>query len=151
MSQFLAAVDGGSRGNPGPAAWGVTLLDADQNPTEGFGGSLGSATNNYAEYQALIHALKIAQEREAESVEIRMDSELVVKQINGQYKVRNAMLRPLYEEAQQLLSKFSLTRVVHVRREDNTDADALVNEVLDRQVNPEIPFSVHHHYQSSGA
>lgn len=132
MKRFLAAVDGGSRGNPGPAAWGVAILDADGRPLEGHAGSLGHATNNVAEYRALIEALRLAEERNAEAVEVRMDSELVVKQIDGRYKVRNENLRPLWQEARKRLAGFALARVVHVRREKNKDADALVNEALDR-------------------
>jgi len=142
MKRFLAAVDGGSRGNPGPAAWGVAILDEDGRPAEGHAGTLGRATNNVAEYRALIEALRLAAERDAESVEIRMDSELVVKQVDGRYKVRNAGLRPLWQEARTLLRAFALARVVHVRRERNTEADGLVNEVLDRQERDDEPVSL---------
>ena len=104
--RFRAAIDGGSRGNPGPAAWGVAVLDAAGTLVEGHGGYVGHATNNVAEYQALLEALKLATEREASDVEIRADSELVVRQITGVYRVRHPQLKPLYAEARRLIGGF---------------------------------------------
>lgn len=129
---FHAAIDGGARGNPGPAAWGVALLDADGSFREGHGGFLGNATNNVAEYTGLLEALRIAAERGARRVDIRSDSELMVKQLRGEYRVRNENLKPLYEEARRRIRGFESFRIAHVRRERNKDADRLVNAALDR-------------------
>jgi ribonuclease HI len=130
--QFRAAIDGGSRGNPGPAAWGVAVLGSDGETVEGHAGFIGRATNNVAEYRALIEALELAVSRAAADVEILADSELVVRQIQGSYRVRNESLKPLWSEAMRLARSFSAFRIVHVRRESNKEADRLVNLALDR-------------------
>jgi ribonuclease HI len=129
---FRAAIDGGSRGNPGMAAWGVAVLDADGNCLEGHAGVLGRATNNVAEYRGLLEALGLAQEREAARVEILADSELVVRQVNGQYRVRHPDLKPLYAEAVRRISSFEQFKISHIPRERNKLADRLVNKALDR-------------------
>ncbi len=129
--RFRAAFDGGSRGNPGPAAWAVTLLDGDGRVVEGFAGSLGRATNNVAEYRGLIEALRLAADRGARALELRSDSELVVRQMKGEYRVRHPDLRPLFDEAVALAARFESFRIVHVRRESNREADLLVNRALD--------------------
>ncbi len=132
--RFRAAVDGGSRGNPGPAAWGVAVLDEEGACVECHAGALGRATNNVAEYRALAEALKMAAEREATDVEIRTDSELVARQVNGSYRVRHPDLRPLYAEVMRRVRSFQSFRIVHVPRESNREADRLVNRVLDAAV-----------------
>jgi len=124
-------VDGGSRGNPGAAAWAVAVLDDGGAYVEGHAGALGHATNNVAEYHGLLEALKLAVERGAREVEIRADSELIVRQMQGSYRVRHPALIPLYREAQRLARSFDAFRIVHVPREQNKDADRLVNRVLD--------------------
>jgi ribonuclease HI len=129
--RFRAAIDGGSRGNPGPAAWGVAVLDDDGECVEGHSGSIGRATNNVAEYRALIEALRLADRRGAGEVDIQADSELVVRQIKGEYRVRHPDLKPLYLEAVRLIRGLSSFRIRHVRREYNTLADRLVNSALD--------------------
>jgi ribonuclease HI len=131
-ARFRAAVDGGSRGNPGLAAWGVALLDAKGRFVEGHAGTIGRATNNVAEYHALIEALKRAEAAGAEDVEILADSELIVRQMQGRYKVRNAGLIPLHAEARRRAARFRSFRIAHVGRRENADADRLVNLVLDR-------------------
>ena len=133
VARFRAAIDGGSRGNPGPAAWGVALLDGEGGCPEGHAGTLGRATNNVAEYQGLLHALRWALEQGAESVEVFSDSELLVRQMAGRYRVKNPGLQPLYREALGLMSRFALARITHVRREHNREADALANRALDEQ------------------
>ena len=133
---FRAAVDGGSRGNPGPAAWAVAVLDGDGDYVEGFAGALGPATNNVAEYHGLLEALRLAEDRGAEDVEIRADSELIVRQMNGGYRVRHPSLIPLWREAVRLSRGFRTFRIVHVRREDNRAADRLVNRALDQAADP---------------
>lgn len=131
-TRFRAAFDGGARGNPGPAAWGVAVLGPDGEYAEGVAGFLGDATNNVAEYHGLIEALRLAVSRGADDVELRSDSELIVRQILGRYKVRNAGLLPLYRQARTLISKLGRFRIVHVARNLNRDADRLVNLALDR-------------------
>ena len=128
--RFRAGIDGGSRGNPGPAAWGVVVLDGDGRALEGFAGAIGRATNNVAEYTALLEALAIALSRDALDVEVLADSELVVKQVRGEYKVRHQDLIPLHAEAVRRIAKFRSFRIGHVPREKNKDADKLVNRAL---------------------
>lgn len=130
--RFRAAFDGGSRGNPGPAAWGVVVLDGEDGVVEGASGTIGRATNNVAEYTGLLEALRLALRAGADEVEIRSDSELIVKQINGEYRVRHPDLRPMHAEALRMIREFSSFRIRHVRRAFNKDADRLVNEALDR-------------------
>lgn len=135
-ARFSAAVDGGSRGNPGEAAWAVAVLDDSGEPVEGHSGAMGPATNNVAEYRALLEALRLARERRAEEVEIRADSELVVRQMQGSYRVRHPALIPLHREALRLSGEFRSFRILHVPREKNRHADRLVNEALDRAASP---------------
>jgi len=143
-ARFRAAIDGGARGNPGPAAWGVAILDEAGNYLEGFAGSLGRATNNVAEYQGLLEALRLGAERGAQEVEIRADSELVVRQMEGRYRVRHAALVPLFDEAKRRARGFRSFQIVHVRREENKFADRLVNQALDRVVAvPEETVRIH--------
>lgn len=131
-ARFRAAVDGGSRGNPGPAAWGVAVLGEDDTYLEGRAGTLGNATNNAAEYAGLLAALALAAERGAGDVEIRADSELIVRQVQGRYKVRHPDLIPLHAEVMRRVRAFPSFRIVHVPRERNKHADRLVNLALDR-------------------
>ncbi|MDX1388932.1 MAG: ribonuclease HI family protein [Acidobacteriota bacterium] len=130
--RFRAAFDGGSRGNPGAAAWGVAVIDADGQYVEGHAGVLGHATNNVAEYHGLLEALRLAVERGADDVEVQADSELIVRQIQGSYRVRQPHLKPLHEEAARLIACFRRFRIKHVRRAENREADRLVNLALDR-------------------
>ncbi len=129
---FRAAIDGGSRGNPGPAAWGVAILDEGGECAEGHSGVLGHATNNVAEYNGLIEALRLAEERGADEVEIQADSELIVRQIRGRYRVRHPDLKPLFQQAMQRIGRFKSFSIRHVRREQNKQADRLVNVALNR-------------------
>jgi ribonuclease HI len=128
--RFKAGFDGGSRGNPGPAAWGVVVLDGEGRAVEGFAGAIGRATNNVAEYTGLLQALAIAAERNAADVELLADSELVVKQVRGEYKVRHPDLIPLHAEAMRRIAAFASFRIGHVPREKNKAADKLVNRAL---------------------
>lgn len=130
--RFRAAVDGGSRGNPGPAAWAVAVLGDGGECVEPHSGLLGRATNNVAEYHGLIEALKLAARRGAEDVELLADSELVVKQVLGEYRVKHPDLKPLHAEAVRLAGEFRSFRIRHVRRQENKQADRLVNQALDR-------------------
>jgi ribonuclease HI len=124
-------VDGASRGNPGEAGFGVHVAAADGSEVAELYGYLGTATNNVAEYQALLHGLRFALARGARQVDVFSDSELLVRQIGGRYRVKNPGLQPLFREAQALLARFERARVTHVRREQNREADALANRAVD--------------------
>jgi len=130
---FHIHIDGASRGNPGEAAFGVHVADAQGTTVAELYGYLGRASNNVAEYQALLHALRWAAAHDATHVAIFSDSELVVRQIEGRYKVKHPDMRPLYEQARGLLSRFAEARVSHVRREENREADRLANRALDER------------------
>ena len=123
--------DGGARGNPGPAGIGARLLTASGDVVEELADFIGTATNNVAEYQALLAGLELALDRGVERLDVFLDSELVVRQVNGRYKVKDAGLKPLHAQACQLLSRFHEVDVKHVRREQNAEADRLVNEAID--------------------
>lgn len=125
--------DGGSRGNPGPAAIGYVILDHDGSEIERHGHVIGEATNNIAEYRALVSGLRRALDLGAQSLRIHSDSELVVKQIGGTYKVKHAGLKPHFEEARELLDRLASYSIDHVPRVDNAIADELVNDALDAQ------------------
>ncbi|NIM01726.1 MAG: reverse transcriptase-like protein [Acidobacteria bacterium] len=144
MERFNAAFDGGSRGNPGPAAWGVAVLDAGGRCLERHAGTLGRATNNVAEYHGLIEALRLATQKSASEVRLRSDSELIVRQLQGRYKVKHPDLKPLFAEAKRMIAGLALFDIRHVRREDNKEADALVNEALDRhEADPGTAVRIH--------
>ena len=129
--KIIAHIDGGSRGNPGPAAAGFTLTDAAGTQLQARGIVLGRTTNNVAEYTGLVKALEAAAQIGAEQITVFSDSELLVRQINGQYKVKSELIRPLFEQAVSLLGQFRSWQVRHVRREQNVRADKLVNQALD--------------------
>jgi queuosine biosynthesis protein QueD len=122
--------DGGSRGNPGPAGIGFTIYNDEQVLADG-GAYIGEHTNNIAEYQAMIWGLRNALVLGIDDLDIRADSELMVKQINGAYRVKNAGIKPLYETVMSLLARFKRYEFQHVFRSSNEDADHLVNEALD--------------------
>ena len=124
-------MDGGARGNPGPAAVGAVASTADGGVLLEEGSFIGEATNNVAEYRAVQLGLKLARDLGAREVEVVNDSELVARQIGGQYKVKHAGLKPLYLETMATLREFERWSVRSVRRESNTRADELVNETLD--------------------
>lgn len=124
-------VDGGARGNPGPAAIGVIVRDETGGVLLERGKKIGSATNNVAEYKALLLGIELAKELGADQVELIGDSELIVKQVQGKYKVKNEGMKPLHAEAKEALSGFDSWEIRHVKRELNKDADRIVNEALD--------------------
>jgi ribonuclease HI len=128
---WILRCDGGSRGNPGPGALGYVLCDATGAEVEARGEFLGVCTNNIAEYRSLIAGLEAAARHGVKSLVVRMDSELVVRQMLGQYKVKNEGLKPLHAEARRAVSKVGAVRFESVPRDDNGRADALVNEALD--------------------
>jgi ribonuclease HI len=126
--------DGGARGNPGPAAIGAVILDPTTTPATRLATvseRIGVATNNVAEYKAVIAGLEAARAFPARTIQVRADSMLVIRQLEGKWKVKHANLRPLHEAAKQLLANYQQVDLAHVRREQNTDADLLVNAALD--------------------
>ena len=125
-------VDGGARGNPGPAAIAAVIAAPDGEILERRGEAIGHATNNVAEYRALLLGIELAKQLGAREVELVGDSELIVRQVKGEYRVKNADLQPLHAEVRAALEDLDRWSIRHVRRESNADADALVNETLDR-------------------
>lgn len=129
--KLIAWADGASRGNPGPAAYGYVLTEPDGGEVEAGGEAIGRATNNIAEYRGAIAALEAAQRRGAAELELRLDSELIVRQIQGRYRVKNAALKPLYAELKALSEAFPKFAIRHVPRAQNARADGLANAALD--------------------
>jgi ribonuclease HI len=126
--------DGGARGNPGPAAYGFVLEAEDGSMLAAHGEAIGTATNNVAEYSGLVAGLRKAIELGVEALELVSDSELMVKQMRGEYRVKNEGLKPLFEEAQSLARKLGRVEYRHVKRAHNEIADRLVNEALDASI-----------------
>jgi ribonuclease HI len=126
-------IDGGARGNPGPAAY-AAVIARDGAPTIEEKGYLGETTNNIAEYTALVRALEKAESLGARRLLIHSDSELLVKQMNGEYRVKNEGLKPLFDEARHLARSFDQVTIRHVRREENSHADRLCNEAMDEHL-----------------
>ena len=124
--------DGGARGNPGPGALGYTLIDPAGREIEARGELLGEVTNNVAEYRALIAGLAAAARHQASPLTVFMDSELVVRQMTGEYRVKHPGLKPLHAEAARATAGLAAVRFVADRREENARADQLVNQTLDR-------------------
>jgi ribonuclease HI len=131
IAAYQANVDGGSRGNPGPAAYGVVVRDPRGEIVARLKKYIGSNTNNVAEYFGLIAALDYAQNHGIRALRVESDSELMVKQLRGQYKVKSEELKPLFERAKKMSQTFESFRISHVYREQNKEADALVNQALD--------------------
>jgi ribonuclease HI len=128
---IVAYIDGGARGNPGPAGYGVRIEDDQGTLINEFHGFLGSSTNNIAEYNGLLAALRYAQAHGHRTVRIKSDSELLVKQMKGEYRVKHPGLKPLYEQARALADRLDRVAYEHVRREQNAHADRLANQAMD--------------------
>jgi ribonuclease HI len=128
---YRANIDGGSRGNPGPASYGVVIRDPRGEIVAKLKKYIGRSTNNVAEYYGLIAALDYAQQHGIRALQVQSDSELLVRQMRGQYKVKSPELRPLYERARKMAQTFDSFKIEHVYREQNAEADALANEALD--------------------
>jgi ribonuclease HI len=131
ISKIIINVDGASRGNPGQASIGVTLKDENALLLACISEAIGKTTNNQAEYQALIAGLKKAIDLGAKQVEVRSDSELIVRQMLGIYRVKKEELKPLQEEARKLAGSMTGFRIVSIPREENREADRLANQALD--------------------
>jgi ribonuclease HI len=130
-----AHVDGGARGNPGPAGYGVRITRDDGSIVD-LKASIGIATNNVAEYQGLLAALRWAADEGVGSLQVKADSELMVKQMLGEYRVKSPGLQPLFEEARTLAARIGRVTFEHVRREQNQDADRLANQAMDEATSP---------------
>ena len=131
IDKLILNVDGASRGNPGPASIGVILKDEKHNLVASISQKIGITTNNQAEYSALIAGLKQAVKLGANQVTVNSDSELMVRQLQGKYRVKSPDLRPLYEEALKLASSLKIFRIVSIPREQNREADKLANAAFD--------------------
>lgn len=129
--QATLHADGGARGNPGPAGIGVVLMTLGGDVIAEIARGIGSTTNNVAEYSALIAGLELALEHGVREIDVRMDSELVVSQVKGEWKIRNDRLRQLAVTARSLMSRFDKATIGHVPRERNADADKLANQGMD--------------------
>lgn len=134
MKKIVIFTDGASRGNPGPAAIGVVLRDTEGKIVTQISQCIGRTTNNQVEYRAIIVALEKALELGATHVELNSDSELVVRQIDGRYRVKNATLKPLHQHVKRLLGKLEGFSVSYIPRQRNTEADKLANMALDSMV-----------------
>ncbi|MGH2740257.1 MAG: ribonuclease HI family protein [Actinomycetota bacterium] len=130
--RLTIATDGAARGNPGPAGIGVVVTDSDGRVVAEVGEAIGRATNNVAEYRAVIRGLELAAEHGAREVLVRSDSRLLVEQLSGRFKVKNAILRRLHQQATTLLGHFDDAQIEHVPREFNADADHLANLGIDQ-------------------
>jgi ribonuclease HI len=126
--------DGGSRGNPGASACAFLLYDADNKLVISGGEYLNENTNNYAEYQGLLHGIRAALENGVTDLKVFMDSELIVMQANGAYQVKHPVLKELYKQLKEMKPKFASIKFVHVPRAENKEADRLVNEILDANI-----------------
>jgi ribonuclease HI len=136
LPMVVAYIDGGARGNPGPAGYGVRIEDEHGALVDEFSGTIGIATNNVAEYRGLLAALEWARQHGHNQVHVRSDSELLVRQMLGQYKVKNAGLQPLHAKARLLAHDVGRVTFEHVRRESNTEADRLANLAMDQSADP---------------
>jgi ribonuclease HI len=128
---IVAYIDGGARGNPGPAGYGVRIESPDGSVLDEFHGAVGIATNNVAEYNGLLAALRWAVDHGARHLRIRSDSQLLVRQMLGEYKVKHPGLKPLVAQARMLIGELDTVQFEHVRREENTEADRLSNVAMD--------------------
>jgi ribonuclease HI len=131
MAKLTVNVDGGARGNPGPAAIAAVVRDGDGEVVAERGERIGRATNNVAEYRALLLGIELAAELGAEELELVGDSELIVRQVEGKYKVKHADMKALHGQVKKALAPFQSWSIRHVKRAQNADADALVNQALD--------------------
>ena len=130
-STYVANIDGGARGNPGPAGWGAIIQTTDGGVVAELKGALPYATNNVAEYEGLLAALRWATDHQATALHLKSDSLLLVQQMRGVYKVKNEGLKALYGQARLLAHRIGRVTFEHVRRELNKDADRLANEAMD--------------------
>ena len=131
MRRLVIYADGAARGNPGPAGIGVVIEDERGRVLKEVSQFVGRKTNNQAEYMALIQGLEVAAEYQAEAIQIRLDSELLVRQLRGEYKVKSPLLKPLRNQAQKLLAEYKVVGIEHIEREYNRAADRLANRAIE--------------------
>jgi ribonuclease HI len=131
---MILYIDGAARGNPGPAAIGIVLTDERGNQIETFAERIGIATNNEAEYRALLRGLELAAKHRPKQIEIRTDSELLAQQLNREFRVRASSLKMLYADAQRAMGAFDRVSACHIPRDQNRRADALANRALDEKI-----------------
>jgi len=136
---LVACIDGGARGNPGPAGYGVVIEDEIGRPVAELSEFLGRQTNNYAEYSGLLAVLNYTRGHGFKALKVVSDSELMVKQINGEYKVSNATLKELHARAMKMIEQLDYFEIKHVLREKNRDADRLANLAMDRGIAKKTP------------
>jgi ribonuclease HI len=141
VAAYRANIDGGSRGNPGPASYGVVIRDPRGEVVAKLKKYIGRMTNNVAEYYGLIAALDYVQQHGIRALRVESDSELLVRQMQGRYKVKSPELRPLFERAHKMAQAFEFFRIEHVYRERNAEADLLANEALDETSGTNSPSS----------
>jgi ribonuclease HI len=132
-TDWIVNVDGASRGNPGEASYGFAITDKRGKIVYKESGYIGRATNNVAEYTAVVKALEFALRKKIETIEVRSDSQLLVRQLKGEYKLKSENLRALHERCRELLRRFKWYEIQHIPREQNKIADKLANEALDQQ------------------
>ena len=130
-SKVFIYTDGASRGNPGPASIGVYITDSDSHVCTEFGETLGHQTNNFAEYTAVVRGLQTALDNQVGKIILKSDSQLLIRQLLGQYRVKKATLIPLFKKCKELLSQFESFQLEHIPRELNQEADRLANQALD--------------------
>lgn len=130
--KLIIYTDGGSRGNPGPAAAGVVIQNEQGEVIKKFGKYLEEQTNNYAEYYGIIEALKEAKNLDADEIELYTDSKLVAQQLNQNWRVKDESIQSLFVKAWNLIQQFDKFKISHIKREDNTEADQEVNKILDQ-------------------
>lgn len=138
-SYLIAYIDGGARGNPGPAGYGVVITDQAGHKVGALSEYLGHQTNNYAEYSGLLAALKYAVSHPSRALKVISDSELMVKQMRGEYKVKNPALQELHRQARNLIAQLDWFSIQHVLREKNREADLLANEAMDKGMGRSVP------------
>jgi ribonuclease HI len=149
MRRLMIYADGAARGNPGPAGIGVVIEDERGRVLKELSQFVGQKTNNQAEYIALIQGLEAAAEYQANAVQVRLDSELLVRQLRGEYKVKSPLLKPLRNKVQKLLAKYKVVGIEHIERQYNRAADRLANRAIDSAPLDELAESTRDHHQLS--
>ena len=149
MRRLVIYADGAARGNPGPAGIGVVIEDEQGRVLKEMSQFVGRKTNNQAEYMALIQGLEVAAEYQADAVQIRLDSELLVRQLRGEYKVKSPLLKPLRNNVQKLLTRYKVVGIEHIERAYNRAADRLANRAIDTAPADELTESTKGNHQLS--
>jgi len=149
MRRLVLYADGAARGNPGPAGIGVVIEDERGRVLKEVSRFVGQKTNNQAEYLALIQGLEEAAEYQADAVLVRLDSELLVRQLRGEYKVKSPLLKPLWNQVQTLLARYKVVGIEHIERGYNRAADRLANRAIDAASADELTESTRDHHQLS--